>query len=142
VVEVLVFFFLDLFHRGLQRLSSAAGQLLRGLGEERPVELVLGLRQHHALARDELGGGAIARGEGELHGADERLAETSNDLTSGRLLFGVEAHLVADHLEPLDVGLRLLVVLGPLVLQGFVLRALERGGVHDDAASLVLERLQ
>src|SRR5262245_1439845 len=54
VVEVLVFLLLDLLERLAERLALRARELLGALSDQLPVEVILRLGEHDALARDQL----------------------------------------------------------------------------------------
>ena len=142
VVEVLVLFLLDLLERRVQRLALLAGELLGALAEQLPVEVVLRLGEHDALARDELRRFAGAGRARLLHRLDERRAHAADDLAARGGLLGVDPERFAHVHELLFVLARLVEVLLPFLLEVVVHDALERVLIDLDSAPLVFERLQ
>ena len=75
---------LDFVHALLQDLLRLAGQMLRALAQELPVQVVLGLREHDALARDDLRGRGVAGGTLMLVTHDPDLASCAERIITLR----------------------------------------------------------
>jgi hypothetical protein len=71
VIEVLILFVLDLLAGRHERLPQVTLRLLGDLVDQLPVQVVLRLGLHHALARDELRGFRRTAFERHFNGFDQ-----------------------------------------------------------------------
>jgi len=137
-----VLFVLDLFVGRAQDLCNLAVELVRALPDQLPIQMILGLGEYHALARHQLGGSGVARGERHLHGLHEGLARVLDDLAPGRLLARVEAQALAHGCEDYDMVFRLLEILLPFVAEVLVQYTFESRLVNENATLLVFQGLE
>ena len=141
MVEVLVLLVFHLVVGGHQRLLELALRLLGDLVDQLPVQVVLRLGFHHALARHELRGVRRRVLVRHFHGFDQRLADVADDQPPRRVQIRIEPKLV-HHLEhDALVVASLFEVLLPFLLEVGIHDAGERRRVNLDAAPLGLQRL-
>ena len=102
--------------------------------------MVLGFREHHAFAGNQLRCRRLAALLRQLHGTDERFTDVPHHHPARRIFIG-QTDLAEDAAHDLDVLLRLFQVFGPLLFQVLIDRALQSRLVDLHAAELGLQHL-
>lgn len=142
MVEVFVFFVLNLVVGCLQGFGGRAFGVIRACTDECPVLVIFGFGENHALARDEFGARGVACRKRKFHCLNQSTADVAHDGAAWTFMFRIQTQYLAYVFQRLGVLLGLFEVLRPLAFEFFVQRAGESCRVHVDPTTLVLERLQ